>query len=339
MNRIFRLTARNNASYSDNHHLLQHRRRTLLTQLTLLVALAVGSSAVPAETMTFSFGVIGHAFGSNSDETILRETIAESDADNLAFVVANGIKASSEPCTDKLYSQRKALLDSAKNGLILSLSASDWVTCKTAANRSAAIERLNHIRDLFFSDEFSFGNSKIPLIRQSTSPKFHSYVENARWEIGNVIFATINLPATNNHYLAEGGRNSEFEDRQIANREWLQRIFLNASQKKSDAVVLFCDGDPLVAQHHRVFDFNIKRDGFTEIRQRINAHAARFNGKVLVIHDPRSATSTNSPTIVWQHNLGDLEISGRWLKIAVNPANPKLFELGQSVDQPVLSRR
>lgn len=312
---------------------------TLPLRLALLLALAAGYGAAQAETTNFSFGVIAHAFRSSADETPLRNAINETDADNLAFVVANGIKAGSEPCTDKLYSQRKVLLSSAKNGLIVSLSASDWVACKTRADRSAAMERLSRIRELFFSDEFSFGDSKIPLIRQSTSPKFRSYVENARWEIGNVIFATINLPATNNHYLAEGGRNSEFEDRQIANREWLQRIFLNASQKKSVAVVLFCDGDPLATQRHRVFDFNIKRDGFSEIRQKISAHAAHFEGKVLVIHGPHGASSPNPASIVWQHNLGDLEVPAGWLKVTVNPANPKLFELGKPADQPALSRR
>lgn len=314
-------------------------RRKLPLRLALLLALTANWGAALAETRNFSFGVIAHAFRSNSDEIALSNTIAETDADNLAFVVINGIKAGSEPCTDRLYSQRKTLLNSAKNGLIVSLSASDWVDCKTAANRSAAIERLNHIRDLFFSDEFSFGDSKIPLIRQSTSPKFRSYVENMRWEIGNVMFATINLPAANNHYLSEAGRNSEFEDRQIANREWLQRIFLNASQKKSDAVVLFCDGDPLATQRHRVFDFNVKRDGFAEIRQRINAQASQFEGKVLVIHGPHGAPPSGSASIVWQRNLGDLEVDGSWLKINIDLANPNVFTLGQISDQSLLSRR
>ena len=325
-----------------------HPRRRLplrlaqsLMLLALAFVLAASCGAALAQTTGFSFGVIAHVFRNHADETALRNAISETDADNLAFVVANGIKASSEPCTDKLYGQRKALLSSAKNGLIVSLSASDWVTCRTSADRSAAIERLGRIRELFFSDEFSFGDSKIPLIRQSTSPKFRSYVENARWEIGNVVFATINLPAANNHYLPEGGRNSEFEDRQIANREWLQRIFLNAAQKKSDAVVLFCDGDPLTTQRHRVFDFNVKRDGFSEIRQRINSYAAHFDGKVLLIHGQGrpGADSSNPPAIIWQRNLGDLEVPAGWLKVTVDPANPKLFELGKAADQQPLSRR
>lgn len=296
-------------------------------RMTLLCALLTASGAVLAETDTFSFGVIGHTLSAHTDEAVLRQAITESDIDNLAFVVANGIKASTEPCSDTLYAQRKELFDSAKNGLIISLAASDWTYCKTENGKPVAIERLSRIRELFFSDEFSFGASKIPLIRQATSPKFHSYVENARWEINNVLFATINLPANNNHYLSAGGRNSEFEDRLIANQEWLQRIFMNAAQKKSKAIVLFCDGDPLVAQHHRIFDFNVKRDGFTEIRKKIVTLTSTFHGKVLLIHSAASTHRNIPPTIVWQRNLGDLEVTSGWFKLTVDSTSTTIFEL------------
>ena len=115
-----------------------------------------------AQPGEFSFGVIGHSFKAASDESALREAIAATDQDNLAFVLVNGIKSNAEPCSDTLYQQRKALFDEAKNGLIVSLAASDWSECKNARDRSAAVERLNRLRELFFVDEFSFGASKIP---------------------------------------------------------------------------------------------------------------------------------------------------------------------------------
>ena len=108
-----------------------------------MLALRASASATLAETASFSFGVIGHPFRKDTDETALRNAIAKTDDDNLSFVVANDIKAAGEPCTDQLYGQRKALMSSAKNGLIVSLSASGWVGCKTSADRSAALERLS----------------------------------------------------------------------------------------------------------------------------------------------------------------------------------------------------
>lgn len=280
-----------------------------------------------SETDSFSFGVIGHPFRTTSGEPALRTAIRQTDDENLAFVVANGIKSAQEPCSDKMYEQRKTLLNSAKNGLIVSLSGSDWVACKNESGRSTAFERLNRLRELFFADDFSFGDSKIPLNRQSTSPKFHSYVENARWEIGNVMFATINLPSRNNHYMPEGGRNSEFEDRLIANREWLQRIFVIAAQKKADGIVLFCDGDPLATQRRRVFDFNVKRDGFVEIRRAINTLASKFSGKVLLIHGAPPDSSPAAPGLIWKKNLGDLEVATSWIKVTVDAHNPDFFVL------------
>ena len=280
----------------------------------------------------FSFSVISHPSRTTFGEQILRNAIKETDKENLAFVVTNGIKSSQEPCTDKLFDERKNLINIAKNGLIVSLPGSDWANCKNSNGHSAAMDRLGRIREVFFDDEFSFGASRIPITRQSTSPKFSSYVENARWEIGDVVFATINLPAKNNLYLSDSGRNSEFEDRSIANRDWLRRIFFAAAQNKADGIVLFADGDPLMPQRHKTFDFATKHDGFAEIRKTIYSLAFKFPGKVLLIHGPSSdtsATATTSPTIVWQKNLGDLEVASSWIKITVDERNKNLFVLGK----------
>lgn len=282
------------------------------------------------ETSSFSFGVIGHPFRSTSDEVAVRTAISQTDDENLAFVVTNGIKSEKEPCSDKLYQERKALLNSAKNGMIVSPSASDWVACKNEIGRSTSFERLNRLRELFFSDDFSLGETRIPLNRQSTSPKFRTYVENARWEIGNVTFATVNLPARNNHYTSEGGRNSEFEDRLIANKEWLQRILNIAEQNKSDGIVLFCDGDPLAVQRRRVFDFNVKRDGFVEMRHAITALATKFSGKVLIIHGPPSNSAPSTTDVVWKKNLGDMEIASSWAKVTVDTRNPHYFAIDKT---------
>lgn len=282
-----------------------------------------------SQTNPFSFGVIGPAFKTTGDESVLRDAIAETDADNLAFVVANGIKSSAEPCTDRLYQRRKALLDEAKNGLILSLAASDWIDCKRANGRSVKIERLGRLRDLFFTGEFSLGASKIPLARQSITPKFRNYGENSRWQFGEVMFATINLPANNNHYLPEAGRNSEFEDRMIANRDWLQRIFTFAGRKKLAGIVLFCDGDPLSGPGFlQRFNLSGKRDGFTEMRRQITALAAGFSGKVLVIHGQPAPKTNVRSGIHWRDNLGDLETGSGWIKLTVDASVPTLFAAG-----------
>lgn len=286
--------------------------------LALYGALALAPHATAA-TGKFSFGVIAHPLNAADAESVLHTAIEETDADNLAFVVANGIKAADEPCTDAAYGRRKALLDNAKNGLIVSLAASDWAACKEEDGKSAAIGRLSRLRELFFPDQFSFGASRIPIVRQSAAARFRTYVENARWEIGDTVFATIDLPANNNHYLFEAGRNSEFEDRLVANRSWLHQIFTYAKYRKLRGIVLFSDGNP-VSPPNRAHG---KRDGFAETRRLIVASAARFTGKVLVVHGGEMAV--HDAGIDWHGKLGELGIGPGWTKVAVDPGLPSLF--------------
>jgi len=296
-------------------------KKRLLARLLICAALTycITASAAPKE---FSFAVIDNAFSSQQEDEELLAALSETDQGKPAFVVVNGIKSAAEPCSDALYSRRKSLLDAAHNPLFVSLAARDWTGCKLKNGRSAAFERLNRVRELFFSGEFSLGTDKMRLVRQSTAPKFRSYGENARWEYGGIMFATIDLPSDNNHYLPYAGRNSEFEDRLIANNHWLHRVFLFAAQRKTEAVVLFCDGDPFALPQDG--SSTAKRDGFKEIRQKILSLTARFTGKVLLIHGQGNADS-----IVWRGNLGTLAAASGWTKISVDPASANLFSVSE----------
>jgi hypothetical protein len=308
----------------------------------LLLAVSAAGFSLPAQAADFSFGVIGQAFLRNKGdaataENSLRGALADSDADNLAFVVVNGIKTAAEPCSDQLYTQRRDLLDAAQNGVILSLAANDWVACKNKAGKSTAIERLNQIRELFYDGEMSFGASKLDLMRQSATPKFREYVENSRWEFGEILFATINLPANNNHYRSDGGRNGEYEDRLIANRDWLQRLFAIAKNKKLAGIVLFSDADPLSPLLQRAPELRGQRDGFNEVRQQLTALSAKYAGHVLLVHSQHSGTASRD--IVWSGNLGTLASATNWSKVNVDPARPAVFSVIEHKDAVQMSRK
>jgi hypothetical protein len=310
--------------------------------LTLGLGFGLGT---PAQATDFSFGVIGRPFVHNkndaSAESALHDALDESDADNLAFVVVNGIKTASEPCSDQLYLQRRGMLEDAQNGVIMALAANDWVSCKDKAGKSTAIERLNQIRELFYDSDMSFGASKLDLMRQSATPKFREYAENARWEFGEVLFATINLPANNNHYRSDGGRNGEYEDRLIANRDWLQRLFAIAKNKKLAGIVLISDADPLLPLLQRAPELRGQRDGFNEVRQLLNALSAKYAGHVLLVHNQRNATNAakTSRGIAWLGNFGTLASDANWSKINVDPARPTLFSVADHKDPAQISRR
>lgn len=315
-----------------------HAAMKRLACLPILAGLLLTASVTAwAQPGNFDFGVTAHTFPPEAGENPLQQAINASNEDNLAFVVVNGIKSGAENCSDSVYSRSRKSLVRAENALIVSLAASDWVNCKTKNGKSIAIERLNRVRELFLSDDVSFGNSSIALIRQSSSAKFRSYAENARWEYGNILFATINLPADNNHYLPDAGRNSEFEDRLIANREWLARIFIHAAQKKNQAIVLICDGNPLIVPEARkLAKLRGRRDGFIEVRKQLTGLAKKFPGKVLLLH---GQAQVKADTIHWQANLGSMGVSTGWSKITVQPASKTLFRPAFSLTTKNLKNR
>jgi hypothetical protein len=285
--------------------------------LAALLALALTAGAAEPD---FHFGVIGHSFKSGPDAGRLKQAIRETNLARPAFVVVNGIKANAESCSDKLYGQRKSVLAASERPLILSLAASDWSDCKNSLGKSTAIDRLNRLREVFFADDMSQGEHKIALTRLSASASFRSYAENAQWEHGGILFATINLPANNNHFRPEAGRNSEFEDRIVANRSWLKRLFATAERRKIAGLVLFSDGNPgVLAEQKKLSAINTKQDGFAETRRQIRALAKKFSGQVLLIDTETDARPGNTG-ITWQDNIGHLSVTSNWVDIRVHVA-------------------
>lgn len=288
-------------------------RSKQIVRLVLSMAVFSPLASLPlqaaADREAYSFGVMSPARMSG---TMLVDTLTTSDADNLAFVVSNGIKSGDEPCDDNFLTQRRAAFEHAKNGVIVNITATDWVNCRRPDGKSAAIERLAYLRELMYTDEFSLGATRLPTFRQASSPQFRSFVENARWEIGDILYATIDIPSDNNHYVTAAGRNSEFEDRIVANRAWLQRLATLANSHRMKAIVLFCDGNPFTKADLK------HRDGYQEMRQDLQAITDKYAGRILVIHaDSSQLLRAPAPHIIWRKSLGELGLTGAWTRITV----------------------
>lgn len=306
--------------------------------VTLSLALVVVAAGAPAHAAPngrgFQFAVIGHPFKNGADEATLKRAIAAAMQANPAFIVATGIKAVNEPCSDKLYAARHAMFDVAAAPVIVSLAGSDWSACLNSAGRSNAIERLNRLRELYYGEPESLGAKRLPLTRLSSTAKFRSYAENAHWEYGKVLFATINLPANNNHYRPEAGRNSEYEDRLVANRAWLHRLFTLAARQKLHGLVLFSDG-AIGLQEEEGFSllprFESKQDGFAEPRRQIKTLAGKFKGKVLLVdtqvQSPVAGAARSEPAIDWRGNVGHVSVAVESAEVRVDPDTAALFTI------------
>ena len=300
----------------------------LLIGASLLAALpAQARAGKEQKSRDFSFGVIGHTLGNDTGDADLKRAIAEANQADPAFVLVTGIKSYAEACSDRLYEERRMMMDASERPLILLTAGSDWTDCRSSDGRSSAIERLNRIRELYYPDNESLGMKHMSVSRQSSIPKFRSYAENMHWERDKVLFATINLPAKNNHFRMEAGRNSEYEDRMVANRAWLQRLFTWAKRRKLDAIVLVSDGR--IGAHIEQGFFSrlaAKKDGFTETRRIVRGLAEKFRGKVLLI-DSQKADNGKPPSIEWSGNIGHVGLATEWAEIRVAPGSATLFTL------------
>ncbi|XLZ70306.1 hypothetical protein ABT364_27840 [Massilia sp. SR12] len=322
--------------------------------LLAAVLLAMGAAA-PAQARQdkaarkgeFSVALLGHSFrngqgsatpadgaapdpaagGPAGADATLRRLLAEAGQAEPAFIIATGIKGAREPCSDRLYAERRELMDSAARPLVLLPAGSDWTECRNSNGKSNASERLNRIRELFFAAPEALGKGKLVLNRQSAIAKFRDYAENAYWEHENILFVTLNVPAKNNHYLSEAGRNSEYEDRMVANRAWLQRAFLLAKRKKLPGMVLLMEGD-IGAHVEQGFFARLaqNKDGFTETRRLVRSLADKYPGQLLLV-DTRKQDKA-AAAIEWHKNIGHLALGAEWSALRVIPGSAALFTLG-----------
>jgi hypothetical protein len=156
-----------------------------------------------------------------------------------------------------------------------------------------------------------------------------------RWEVGNILFVSLNVPGSNNNYISGGGRNGEFEERLIANKFWLERAFAHAKKRQMAGVVVSFQANPFFEGIANPF----KRDGFLELRQWLVEEAENFAGQVLIIHGDTHTYRFNRPLHVGGGsrskkvgNLSRLESFGSpsalsWVKVNVDPSKPELFSI------------
>ncbi len=317
---------------------MRARRPFLLNALLAAALLASGSAAAARDkkkdrdSNAHHFAIVGHRAAIDGEDG-LKSALDDAKDEDLAFVVVTGIKGANEACGDRVYQKRRELFDKAKRPVVLSLSGNDWTGCRNSAGRTNAIERLNRLRELFYGEPESLGRDRIPMTRLSSSPRFRSYAENAHWKVGKVLYATVNLPAANNHYLPAAGRNSEFEDRAVANRFWLNRLFAIAKQDKVSAVVLFAEGNmqPLLQPANGLRALLQRSpagyDGFADTRRQVQMRAAKFPGQVLVV-DSAGLPKDAKPAIEWQGNVGHLSAGAHAVEVRVAEDGKNVFSLG-----------
>ena len=266
---------------------------TVVAVSTLVVAPAAPARAA-APGPAFSVGFIGDTgYSREGDQNLLRVR-ASANAAGLAFVVHDGdTQMGTTPCSQSRLWAVKRVFDGFST-LVYTPGDNEWQDCPNG--RPAAW--LAAIRRSYFSTGNSLGLHPIPQFRQSASVP-----ENARWERGGVVFATLDVPGPDG-----GGPVGP-------DLAWIDATFDRAGAIGAPAVAIIMQDDPT--------------DGSSANLMALLRHrAAAFRRPVLLVHGDTHVHKLDHP---WKDvpNLTRLEtfpgFTPTWVRATVNPASPGVF--------------
>jgi hypothetical protein len=291
----------------------------------------------PAGDGAFRFALIGDMPYGPEGEAKFPAVIADINADRtLAFVAHDGdIKNGSSLCSDAMFANRLELFNSFAAPLIYVPGDNEWTDCHRANNGAYdPLERLAHLRALFFPTDDSLGSRTMTLERQSANPLYADYPENVRWVVKNVMFAGLHVVGSNNNRGRTPAADLEYAARNTATLAWLHETFAIATERGHKAVML-------VIQANLSFDLPpAQRTGFNDFVAALQAETIAFGLPVVLVHGDSHYFRIDKPMIATTsgrrvENFTRVETFGEndnhWLHVTVAPGNPNVFVFDQRI--------
>jgi hypothetical protein len=195
--------------------------------------------------------------------------IADMNSQKLEFSVHDGdLKAGngltgnppSANCDDALDATALDWLNSLDAPAMFTPGDNDWTDCDRPSNGAFnSLERLDHERQVFFSTSSSLGRHTLRQDVQ-TDPSCLGYVsgpatgptvtkptacvENRRWTLKGVTYVTLNVQGSCNNLCDTAPNPDEYAARNAADVAWLHETFLQATARRSAAVMIISQADP-----------------------------------------------------------------------------------------------
>ena len=222
----------------------------------------------------FAFAALGDMPYSADEEARFPALLAEMSREELAFVVHVGdFKRATETCSDEIFLQRREWFEQSRHPLIFVPGDNEWVDCRRPFGAARdPLERMEKLRDLFFSAPASQGQRRLPVARQAAIDGGQRFPEHARWEHQGVLFLALNAPGPNNY-----PESADYAARDRAARQWLTESFAAARSSKLSGVVVFMHGDPWSGAGQ-------VRSGFAGLTETLAAETRAFDGAVLLVN-------------------------------------------------------
>ena len=292
----------------------------------LFTALLLGAMSALAQAESWQFAVIGDTPYSNRERKEFPVLLREIEAANPAFILhAGDFKGSSDECDDGIFRDRLMLFNRSPRPFIYTPGDNEWTDCADlAAGSYDPIERLNKLRQLFFKAPRSLGRITIPVEQQSAESP-----ENLRWQLGPVVFLSLNVPGPNNHYGLLRTPSAEFRIRNPLILDWLRQGFARARQQNARGIVILMQGDPAFNQ----FIGPLAHSGYRELLETLRSESEAFAGQVLLIHGDTHSHRIDQPLKRRNGqpltNFTRLETFGSpfmgWEKVTIDSETPGLF--------------
>jgi hypothetical protein len=318
------------------------------------------------EREPYAIGLWGDLPYSDLQATVgVPNLIADMNRQHVAFSVHDGdLKTGNgaPTCNDAIYLRGLGYLNSLDAPAMFTPGDNDWTDCDRPNNGTFnSLERLTHERQVFFNTPFSLGRHRLrqdvqsePLCLGVTDPVslkkvLMRCVENRRWTLGGVTYATLNIQGSCNNLCGDGPDVEEYTARNRANIAWMQATFEEAKTRRSAAVMIISQADPGFSQSE--FDAPQREpislaqtdgnpDGFQEFLLALREQVIAFSKPVAYVHGDSHYFRIDKPLLDAPggrriQNFTRIETFGdhaeadnadvQWVKVLIDTRSPEVF--------------
>jgi hypothetical protein len=326
--------------------------RTLAPIVASLLAAAATAGVAAAdrghdrhESRTYSIGLWGDLPYNAAQKTVgVPNLIADMNSQKLAFSVHDGdLKAGSGPCPDSLYTDGKAMFDSLRAPAMFTPGDNDWTDCDRTPGTNS-LERLQFERTVLFPTPFSLGRHAL---RQEVQAA--PYVENRRWTVGGVVYATLNVQGSCNNRCDTAPDDAEWAARNAADIDWLKATFAAAKTRHAAAVMLIFQADPgfdasdptraPLRDPKTLAETDTAPDGYREFLTALRDQTVAFGEPVVAVHGDshyfridkplQDAAGRRVQNFTRVETFGDHQENNnndvQWLRVDVDPDSRGVF--------------
>jgi hypothetical protein len=313
-------------------------------------------------TGSYEIGLWGDLPYSPEQEQGVAKLIVDMNAQRLAFTVHDGDlkQGSNSLCDDNLYQKSLSYFNSLTAPAVFTPGDNDWTDCDRTSNGSYnSLERLDRERELFFNTKYSLGKTKLlqdvqdqPLCLGFVNNNTYSNVpcvENRRWTVGKVTYATLNISGSCNNLCDEKPDRKEFIARNNANIEWMKETFAQAASRNSKAVMFISQANPgwdlsdptraPLRDPNTLAQTDGQPDGFVRFLRALRKEVIGFRKPVAYVHGDSHYFRVDKPFLdgngrrlenftrveTFGNNAGNGTNDVMWVKVMVNPLSREVF--------------